>query len=59
MAAKLGTHPENVMLRMGNVGNGAEGDAPRRLPRDRGLLVDVADNAEDFATRVIYATLVA
>jgi len=59
VAAKLGTGPENVVLRMANVGNGAEGDAPRRLPRDRGLLVDVADNAEDFATRVIYATLVA
>ena len=59
MAAKLGTGPENVVLRMANVGNGAEGDAPRRLPRDKGLLVDVEDNAEDFANRVIYAALVA
>ena len=59
VAAKLGTHPENVLLKMANVGNNAEGDAPRQLPRDRrGLLVDVADNAEDFTNRVIYAALV-
>ena len=58
MAAKLGTDPENVQLRMTNVGNGAEGDTPRRLTRDRGLLVDVTDNAEDFVNRVIFAALV-
>jgi len=59
VAAKLGTDPENVQLRVANVGNGAEGDGHRRLPRDRGLLVDVADNAEDFINRVIFAALVA
>ena len=59
MAAKLGTDPENVQLRMTNVGNGAEGDTPRRLARDRGLLVDVTDSAEDFVNRVIFAALVA
>jgi len=59
VAAKLGTDPENVQLRMANVGNESEGDASSRLPRDRGLLVNLADNAEDFANRAIFAALVA
>ena len=57
MAARLGTHQENIQLRRAN---GAEDGVPRRcLPRDKGVPVDVMDYAGDFTNRLIYAFVVA
>ena len=57
MSSKLGTDPENIQPRMGNVENGAETEVPRRLPRNEGQLVDVMESAEHFNNRVIYAVV--
>jgi len=57
VSLKLGTDPENIQLRTGNVENGAETEVPRRLPRDEGQLVDVMESAEHFNNRVIRAVV--
>ena len=59
MAAKLGTDERKIQLRMGKVANGGDCEVPGRVSKDRGLVVDVMDNAEDFNNKVIHAVVVA
>ena len=59
MAAKLGTDERKIQLRMGKVAIGGDCEVPGRVSKDRGLVVDVMDNAEDFNNKVIHAVVVA
>jgi len=59
VAAKLGTDERKIQLRMGKVAIGGDCEVPGRVSKDRGLVVDVMDNAEDFNNKVIHAVVVA